>query len=398
MIPEEMIPEIKTMIQAHINSIKNIELQTESPLYQQKANLLSEYMRVSPLSKKFFELKNPDILLQRYLKELQSISNGLGDSRFSSKEKILNFMEYIRLNGMSENISDSILRTKGINAIAELSQTGLNIALLGKGVCKSQAQFLEHLLRCSGIDATNKQIIIRDLNDDVAHEVVKAKTTEQDSYFLDPTWYNGILESIKGYFDNLNPTDRGEMAVLDITQEDIDKARENAQHFLIERYKIKDISEQLELDKAKDDMEKQIRILAYMGKNLVPTSDKIPLNIRSVNFENREVEVGKLLELFYKANNIQYQIKGEAKTRKSEVTYSTTYDLYETQLILSEVFDSIKVDGSISRLHNFISKDGRITNFCEMILKDRRIIDIMNKYYSEAIKIIKEKFREGPSK
>lgn len=63
---------------------------------------------------------------------------------FSLEEKIMNFLEYIRINGMYESIEEKA---------AILSQEAINIALLGKGVCNSQSRFLELLLLASNEEA-----------------------------------------------------------------------------------------------------------------------------------------------------------------------------------------------------------------------------------------------------
>lgn len=42
--------------------------------------------------------------MAKYEEELIRVSEALGDSTFSSKQKMLNFLEYIRINGMYENI------------------------------------------------------------------------------------------------------------------------------------------------------------------------------------------------------------------------------------------------------------------------------------------------------
>lgn len=44
--------------------------------------------------------------------------------------------------------------------VAAISQSGINIALLGKGVCASQARFLRDLLLTSGEEAITKKSIL----------------------------------------------------------------------------------------------------------------------------------------------------------------------------------------------------------------------------------------------
>ena len=87
---------------------------------------LSNYIKATPYSRSFFENANIDYMYTKLKKELQDVVYTLGDENFSLEEKVLNFLEYIRLNGMYESIGEKA---------AVLSQEAINIALLGKGVC-----------------------------------------------------------------------------------------------------------------------------------------------------------------------------------------------------------------------------------------------------------------------
>lgn len=57
-----------------------------------------------PLLVKFFDNVDVDDLMAKYEEELIRVSKALGNSTFPSKQKMLNFLEYIRINGMYENI------------------------------------------------------------------------------------------------------------------------------------------------------------------------------------------------------------------------------------------------------------------------------------------------------
>ena len=101
---------------------------------------LLEYINSTQNSKSFFEIGNTDYMYAKLKKELEDVVSTLGCEHFSLEEKIINFLEYIRLNGMYESIGEKA---------AILSQEAINIALLGKGVCNSQSKFLELLLLSS---------------------------------------------------------------------------------------------------------------------------------------------------------------------------------------------------------------------------------------------------------
>lgn len=354
---QQIIDDMKkiTEIRDHIDEINHLRnTHIEKKVYEEDRKKIVDYMDASPASRKFFSKNNLESLLKEYIEEIEVVSRYLGNSSFSEKEKVLNFMEYIRLNGMYENIPNSQFTNKTMRAL--ISQTGLNIALLGKGVCRSQAQFLNHLLIGSGIKAYYYQIRSSNSRANVAHEVITAELSN-NSYFLDPTWYNGTVESLKGSFEEaeLTPQNREMLSTLEVSQQEINEARKNAQQFLIKRYGIQEISKQLGLDEATDDMDKQMRILAFMKENLAPTTH--PLSVRSVVIRDREIEVGKLLELFYAANNIQYAIEGKADVSKENVVYSTQYEGEEYKLYLPWVYDNIR--NTINGLHYFIDQDGQ---------------------------------------
>lgn len=323
----------------------------------------------------------PNELIERYLDEISCVSEYLGDSSFSEKQKIINYMEYIRMNGMYENLSRSSVENKVL--YAGLSQSGLNIAILGKGVCKSQAEFLSHLLIASDMQAYNEQVQFYDkqTGDYIdSHEVTTAELLEGKNYFLDPTYYNGSVDSLKGTFDktNLEEERREKLSILDVTEDEISEARECVQNYLIERYGIKEISRQLELDNC-NDLEKQMRILTFIEKNLAPT--EYELSIRSAVIGSHEIEVGKLMELFYKANDIPYEIQyGEGKL---DTIYKTIIDGTECSIYSIEAFSKIKSslsknlhwtkdeDGTVKRLWEF--SEGKKEEIASMIRKGREI-------------------------
>lgn len=344
---------------------------------------LLQYMESSTASKNFFDNVDVDDLMAKYEEELIRVSKALGNSTFPSKQKMLNFLEYIRINGMYENID---MRNFFMSqTVAAISQSGINIALLGKGVCASQARFLRDLLLTSGEEAITKKVYFIDEDGIIEdqHLVTYACSSNNGTnFFLDPTWYNGTINSLEGSFNSADISEqhRSLLSILDVTQEEIESARNKVQEYLIERFQIKDISTQLGIDKASD-LDKQIRMLTFMEKHLSPASES--LNCRSVVLGDREIECGKLLELFYKANNIPYILKCSGDKYNS--AYITTIDGMESTIYPKVAFFSDRNNNPLSRKLHFAKNkkdenqylwafsDERRQQFMTSINKSRKI-------------------------
>ena len=344
---------------------------------------LLQYMDSSTASKNFFDNVDVDDLMAKYEEELIRVSKALGNSTFPSKQKMLNFLEYIRINGMYENID---MRNFFMSqTVAAISQSGINIALLGKGVCASQARFLRDLLLTSGEEAITKKVYFIDEDGIIEdqHLVTYACSSNNGTnFFLDPTWYNGTINSLEGSFNSADISEqhRSLLSILDVTQEEIESARNKVQEYLIERFQIKDISTQLGIDKASD-LDKQIRMLTFMEKHLSPASGS--LNCRSVVLGDREIECGKLLELFYKANNIPYILKCSGDKYNS--AYITTIDGMESTIYPKVAFFSDRNNNPLSRKLHFAKNkkdenqylwafsDERRQQFMTSINKSRKI-------------------------
>lgn len=344
---------------------------------------LLQYMEDSTASKSFFDNVDVDDLMSKYEKELIRVSEALGNSTFSSKQKMLNFLEYIRMNGMYENIDMSKFSMP--QTVAAISQSGINIALLGKGVCASQASFLRDLLITSGEDAITKKVYFIDEDNIIEdqHLVTYSCSSEDGTnFFLDPTWYNGTINSLEGSFNSADIPEqhRSLLSILDVTREEIELARNKVQGYLIERFQIKDISTQLGIAEASD-LDKQIRMLTFMEKNIAPASES--LNCRSVVLGDREIECGKLLELFYKANNIPYTLICSGDKYNS--AYITTIDGMNSTIYPKMAFISDRNNNPLSRkLHFATNKQGenqylwafsdeRQQQFKNLIKEDRKI-------------------------
>mgnify|MGYP003187587718 FL=1 len=374
---------IRKEIEEHVAQISSYKetAKRDSDMFGIKR--LLQYMESSTASKNFFDNVDVDDLMAKYEEELIRVSKALGNSTFPSKQKMLNFLEYIRINGMYENIDmrDFFMS----QTVAAISQSGINIALLGKGVCASQARFLRDLLLTSGEEAITKKVYFIDEDGIIEdqHLVTYACSSNNGTnFFLDPTWYNGTINSLEGSFNSADISEqhRSLLSILDVTQEEIESARNKVQEYLIERFQIKDISTQLGIDKASD-LDKQIRMLTFMEKHLSPASGS--LNCRSVVLGDREIECGKLLELFYKANNIPYILKCSGDKYNS--AYITTIDGMESTIYPKVAFFSDRNNNPLSRKLHFAKNkkdenqylwafsDERRQQFMTSINKSRKI-------------------------
>ncbi len=374
---------IRKEIEEHVAQISSYKETAKRDSDMSGIKRLLQYMESSTASKNFFDNVDVDDLMAKYEEELIRVSKALGNSTFPSKQKMLNFLEYIRINGMYENID---MRNFFMSqTVAAISQSGINIALLGKGVCASQARFLRDLLLTSGEEAITKKVYFIDEDGIIEdqHLVTYACSSNNGTnFFLDPTWYNGTINSLEGSFNSADISEqhRSLLSILDVTQEEIESARNKVQEYLIERFQIKDISTQLGIDKASD-LDKQIRMLTFMEKHLSPASGS--LNCRSVVLGDREIECGKLLELFYKANNIPYILKCSGDKYNS--AYITTIDGMESTIYPKVAFFSDRNNNPLSRKLHFAKNkkdenqylwafsDERRQQFMTSINKSRKI-------------------------
>lgn len=374
---------IRKEIEEHVAQISSYKETAKRDSDMSGIKRLLQYMESSTASKNFFDNVDVDDLMAKYEEELIRVSKALGNSTFPSKQKMLNFLEYIRINGMYENID---MRNFFMSqTVAAISQSGINIALLGKGVCASQARFLRDLLLTSGEEAITKKVYFIDEDGIIEdqHLVTYACSSNNGTnFFLDPTWYNGTINSLEGSFNSADISEqhRSLLSILDVAQEEIESARNKVQEYLIERFQIKDISTQLGIDKASD-LDKQIRMLTFMEKHLSPASES--LNCRSVVLGDREIECGKLLELFYKANNIPYILKCSGDKYNS--AYITTIDGMESTIYPKVAFFSDRNNNPLSRKLHFAKNkkdenqylwafsDERRQQFMTSINKSRKI-------------------------
>lgn len=252
---------------------------------------LLDYINYSKASKKFYEMSDFNELKAFYLHDIQTTTSAF--KQLNKKEIMIAYMELIRLSVMYENIGEKA---------SLLSQTGLNASLLGKGVCDSQAKYLCNLLLASNIKAIARKIYEKGHN----HTVVIAQLGDKN-ILLDPTNYDGNknvfikgTEVYKMYFGD------DELSSLEVNYDEIIFARKITMRHLVKKFKIDELSTKLQLDTLDYD-EKVIKIINFIQDNLISkVSDN--METRGVEFNDREFDPGKLIELLFFANQMDYNL------------------------------------------------------------------------------------------
>ena len=303
---EKVISEIKK----HLDMIKVlVDMETVMPSEGVKSREIINSERYNS----FFRETDIDKLLSQYTEVVSETAKSLGTGDVIDRQFIVNVLEYGRFLGMYENMENQEDGT--IGTISYLSQSGLNIALLGKSVCASQARFMRDLLQERNIKSVcSKVTFVSDDGEEIPLEEhdVTLFGLEGKYYYADPTWYNGTQSSLKGsnglakcyQYSDLD------LQTLEFSQEEIEIARRTVGKVAIEKLGIDKIVEQLGLSKLTD-LDKQTTIMAYLEKQaIIPMQ---PVSIASVDINGFEVEVGKAFELFLQQQGVPYQLHEQSK-------------------------------------------------------------------------------------
>lgn len=300
-----------------------------------------DYMTASEAGSNFFSLfecqskeekeKNCLYLKQSYEKECLNIIEHLGNDTYTDEEKILNYLEYIRLCGMYENYSlsnyelenpeadkDYLYRKKAF--YPSISQCRYNIALFGKGVCYSQSRFLADLLANSNLLKSEYQRVFSFVTPGgnvELHEICgmdkENSSLEDEDYCtitLDPTIYDGTIKSMKTGF-SYGFSKNNIIQEIDFDEEDILKARKRVLDYCSKKYDMKNLLIELGIHDGLSDDEKLKLILEYLENNIV--SLEYYISVCSVEYQNREFEIGKLFELLCYSSGLKYKMISNGK-------------------------------------------------------------------------------------
>lgn len=328
-----------------------------------------DYMITSKAGNNFFSLfeykseeekeKKCLYLKQQYQKECINIIENLGNNTYADEQIILNYLEYIRLCGMYENysLSNYELENKDVDKdylhakrllYSWISQCRYNIALFGKGVCYSQAKFLSDLLANSNLSKAEYQMVYTfDTTAGMqSHEVCgmeKANSSLSDDDYcviaLDPTIYNGTIKSIKTGFLHGFPK-HDVIQEIDFNDEDILKARKNVLDYCSKKYDMQNLLIELGINNELSDDEKLHLILEYLENNVV--SIEYYISACSVEYQNREFEIGKLFELLCYSAGLEYEMVGNGK--RSNTVYNVKIGDKNIKIDFIEILSNKKLN------------------------------------------------------
>lgn len=297
-------------IKKQVSNFKTIENRAKSNTNSQK---LMGSIQGTEQRKAILSNTNVDDLVKMYLSEIDSTSQLLFTEDTSEKEKILNALEYIRLTVNDES--------EKIDNIDNLSISGINAAILGEGNSKSQNCYFRDLMEYNGINTSSVIVDYTDENGNTTKkELVQVKLKDGQTLLLSPADYNCSLHSIEKFNTQdyrkkaSKPFSKENASTINFSEEDLSNSISKVHNKLIEKYKIKEMSNIIGLDSATT-ADNQLKILGLVGSNLTPIQSDDSELFRTVKMnDGKEIEVSKLLELFYTANDMQYtQYLGQTK-------------------------------------------------------------------------------------
>ncbi len=293
---------------------------SKNQFYKRESEEFMDYANSLDTTRFVYANLDYDKLRDAYKKRIKTIASLIRAISKNHQEEILNTLEYVRLMvtydyvAASSNESD----TNILNIAENLEGSGLNSAFLGRGNCMSQSSFTRDILNELGLEARILELGGKDI-DSHADVLIAEKIV------IDPTNYIGTIDSIAGghlyekyNLEQYNPLRNINAAVF---QDTIKKM----QIALIEYLGISKISETLNLTNF-DNTKKQFMIWVLIGKMLTHTNK--PINSYTINLKGQEIEITRLVELFYLANNIPYRRNGTIKGKFEK----ETYDILETTI------------------------------------------------------------------
>lgn len=302
----------------------------------------------------------PMQLLNLYEKKIDSIAEITYNPNFSKKQNALNVLEYNRIMSMYENV---IQKTQDDKKMFKLNKNPIFLAFLGKGLCFAQAKFVRDIFQRLNINSIDFTVdsYKHTLDYSIFNRIHFATTVELDDnkiYGIDPTIYNGNLKSLAVYARPQSKQSLESMGIrtdFSATQEEIYISRNFVFPKLIKMLEIDKISKQLDLENQQD-LQKQCTIITFIESRLNLTGD-LKTKSCSANINGVNIEVGKLMELFFYQNNIEYSIKCDRDKRNS--VYQTRLGQTELYLSPKSIFESTdKARIFMSKTHYFI-KNGK---------------------------------------
>ena len=296
---------------------------------------LENYINQSEPSKSFYSNFNKEELKNKYWKIINDITKSCVEYT-TNKEKILYLLELTRLTAMYENIGERA---------DVLSQYGINVALLGKGVCAGQAKYFRNLLLANNIDSKTIRLDLPhdDPTDVIAHESVLVRFDDNKIIIVDPTWYNGDEKELAKFFNErkfvVANIDENNVSKFNVSQKEVDIARERATKFVIDYYGINNIFEDFSMFELSE-FDRFLYIIKFIQNNLVISQENEIC--RSVVVNGREFEIGKILELLLSSNKLLFDIISLGK--KSKCLYNISISGEKIIVCPNKIFKKIVIN------------------------------------------------------
>lgn len=337
----------------------NIHIKPEK--YSPNMRMYFEQLEDDP---KFYYIINntPMQLFYDYEKNLEHIVGMIYNENFSKKQNVLNVLEYMRIMTMYENVKQ---KTSADKEIMDLSRYPLFLSVFGKGFCYSQAKFARDILLHMGLRAGDFDIDIYKYNSKwlktgIPHQDTSVEI-DNEYYTIDPTEYDGTLDGMQF---KVHPQNAKKIRALKVrtdfsaTQEEIKESRNFVLSKLVKELGIDKISKELKLENKKD-LQKQCTIMAFVESRLNLTKN-LETHMSSANLNGINLEVGKLIELFFYQNNINYDIECRKNNRKNTM-YNTKIGKSNVCLCPALLYSSdINKPGILIRGSHFVKKEDKM--------------------------------------
>lgn len=307
--------------------------------------------------KNLYDREDYEQILEEYILKIKEICSLVLNPQKSDRENILNILEYMRYMHSFENIPKKKIE---ILRPGVLSQTPFIQAFLGKGVCASQAKLLRDILPSN----LNPEVLTVNffLDDDIIddkHDVVIASIDGEECY-IDPTWYTGEGKSLEGSKNKASYKNRI-FKSIEASEEEIMEARKEIQNKLIKKLKIDKISQEI-IDPEMTDLEKQCAIFMFIDSRINHFNN--PVDFATAKLFAKNIEVGKLMELFFVANGIEHEMDFYGK--KSNAIYNVEYDGKKASLLPKTMYDPSESGIKLStKLYFNLDENGLIKYLAE---------------------------------
>lgn len=333
---------LKRMIDSDVNEIPRLIWRIEND--DRYVNLV-KYINSSEHMRNYYSSIDIEERKKELLEIITDITSALA-SEHNFRKNILNLLEYMRINVSYENIGE---------IAGSLSQSACNCAILGKAVCNGQSNFFNMLLRSAGIISYRHGSRFDLIDGFEDHAVVCIVDDNRNSYLLDPTVNDGVLNS-NGYFKMFDPSidnsaigsdghiredlygrpaykrkeDYGENTeglpeyyqALKFTKAEVLEARKKVYEYCLKKYgdlelfknpivEGKDIKEKIL------NIAKKIEEYAILPENM----EEYDYDLITINLNGFEMEIGKCFELLLYANNIEFDLVANGRDRRKNTPY-----------------------------------------------------------------------------